>query len=335
MNAQEILNSIDLNKINLQEKKKRGRPKKTSHQLSTIPKIKTSSNIEEEIEDEIILHLPLLKSDIATLKLSKYNIEDDEEQLDNENTNSDDEKSVKSNSDNEYISNDIHLKQFGLAYRKLKTDYDELKKFLTEITPMYFTEVKVYPIDLKLFDKQNNELIPKKTNIHCWWCTYQFDTFPTYLPEKYFKDEFYVCGCFCSFNCAGAYNLSLNDNKIWERYSLLKQLYYIINKDKISSMVDIEINIAGPKELLEKYGGTMKIDDYRKNSKILGREYHKLIPPFVPLTFAFEETTNSKISGKNVNINNILNLHRNDNIIIKRNKPLNNIASQHIDKYIE
>jgi len=334
MNAQEILNSIDLNKINLQEKKKRGRPKKTSHLLSTIPKQKISSNIEEDIEDEIILHLPLLKSDIASLKLSKYNIENDD-QFDNENTNSDDDKSEKSNSDNEYISNDIHLKQFGLAYRKLKTDYDELKKFLTEITPMYFTEVKVYPIDLKLFDKQNNELIPKKTNIHCWWCTYQFDTFPTYLPEKYFKDEFYVCGCFCSFNCAGAYNLSLNDNKIWERYSLLKQLYYIINKNKISSMVDIEINIAGPKELLEKYGGTMKIDDYRKNSKILGREYHKLIPPFVPLTFAFEETTNSKISGKNVNINNILNLHRNDNIIIKRNKPITNFASKHIDTYIE
>ena len=335
MNAQEILNSIDLNKINLQEKKKRGRPKKTSHLLSTIPKQKISSNIEEDIEDEIILHLPLLKSDIASLKLSKYNIENDD-QFDNENTNSDDDKSEKSNSDNEYISNDIHLKQFGLAYRKLKTDYDELKKFLTEITPMYFTEVKVYPIDLKLFDKQNNELIPKKTNIHCWWCTYQFDTFPTYLPEKYFKDEFYVCGCFCSFNCAGAYNLSLNDNKIWERYSLLKQMYYMINKDKINSIIDIDINIAGPKELLEKYGGPMKIQEYRKNSKILGREYHKLIPPFIPISISYEETTNSKTHYKNFNINNLINSNnKNDNIVIKRNKPIANFASKHIDTYID
>jgi len=338
MNSQEILNSIDLNKINLDQKKKRGRPKKTSQHLSTTPKIKTLSNIDEDdIEDEIILHLPLLKSDIASLKLSKYNIinDDNNENTDDDENGDDSDKSEKSFTDNEYISNDINLKHFGLAYRKLKNDYDELKKFLTEITPMYFTEVKTYPIDLKLFDLQNEDFVPKKTNTHCWWCTYQFDTFPTYLPEKYFEGKFQVYGCFCSFNCAGAYNLNLNDNKVWERYSLLKQLYYFINKDKISSIVDIEINIAGPKELLEKYGGSMKIEDYRKNSKILGREYHKLIPPFVPLTFAYEETTNSKISGKNVNINNILNLHRNDNIIIKRNKPLNNIASQHIDKYIE
>jgi hypothetical protein len=333
MNAQEILNSIDLNKINLQEKKKRGRPKKNSQLISTIPKIKNTSNYDEEIEDEIILHLPLLKSDIASFNLNKYNIDEDNENDEEYEDNEEDEDNNKS--DNEYISNDIRLKQFGLIIRKFKEENDELKKYLTEITPMYFTEIRKYSIDLKLFDLSNNQLIPKKTNICCWWCTYQFDTLPTYLPEKYSKDQFYVSGCFCSFNCAGAYNLNLNDNRIWERYSLLKQLYYIINKDKIISMADIEINVAGPKELLEKYGGPMKIEDYRKNSKILGREYHPLIPPFVPQPLAFEEATNSKISGKNVNINNILNLHKNDNIIVKRSKPVNNIVSQHIDKYIE
>ncbi len=330
MNAQEILDAIDLNKINLQEKKKRGRPKKSNQQISATHKVKNLTNYDEEIEDEIILHLPLLKSDIVSLNLDKYNNDHDEE---NENSEEDEDDDEKLDNNNEYISNDVHLRQFGLLIRKLKEENDELKKYLTEITPMYFTEVKKYPIDLKLFDELNNEMIPKKTNICCWWCTYQFETLPTYLPEKYCKEQFHVLGCFCSFNCAGAYNLNLNDNKIWERYSLLKQLYYIINKNKINSMVDIEINIAGPKELLEKYGGSMKIDDYRKNSKILGREYHKLIPPFIPLAFAYEETTNSKISGKNVNINNIIS-QKNDKVTIKRSKPINNIASQGIDKYI-
>ena len=200
---------------------------------------------------------------------------------------------------------------------------------------MYFTEVKFYPSELNLFDLKDKILIPKKTNICCWWCTYNFDCLPTYLSEKYADNKFYVSGCFCSFNCAGAYNLHLNDNKIWERYSLLKQMYYIINKEKILSINDIEINISGPRELLDKFGGPMKIEEYRKNSKILGREYHKLIPPFLPISVGFEEITNSK-TNKNININSIINSsNKNDNVIIKRNKPLNNIASKHIDNYFE
>jgi hypothetical protein len=108
----------------------------------------------------------------------------------------------------------------------------------------------------------------------------------------------------------------------------------MINKDKINSINDIDINIAGPKELLEKYGGSMKIEEYRKNSKILGREYHKLIPPFLPINFGFEEITNSK-TNKNTNLNNLIySTSKNNNIIIKRNKPLNNVMSKHIDYYV-
>lgn len=200
---------------------------------------------------------------------------------------------------------------------------------------MYFTEVKTYPVNLKIFDSKDNEIIPKKTNINCWWCTYNFDCLPSFIPDKYHNNKFYVFGCFCSFNCAGAYNLSLNDDRIWERYALMKQLYYMINKNNITSISDIEINIAGPKELLEKYGGPMTIEEYRKNSKILGREYHKLMPPFLPINIGFEESTNSKTNSKTINISNILNNASKDNILIKRNKPLSNVASKEIDSFIE
>ena len=179
----------------------------------------------------------------------------------------------------------------------------------------------------------NNVLIPKKTNICCFYCTCQFDWLPTYLPEKYSNGIFYVSGCFCSFNCKASYNLKLGDSKVWERYSLIKQLYYMINKDKIKSISDIEINLAGPVELLDKFGGPMSITEFRKNSKILGREYHKLIPPFSPIMVVFEETTNPKISSKNFNMNSLM-LSKPD-IVIKRNKPVSNIASKHIDDYIE
>lgn len=352
INSQQILDALDLNKINHTEKKKRGRPKKTLQLSSQLPKVKLSLNENEHDseDDEIILHLPISKADILSLGIDNLTINDMiNNNLENNSENFNDEFSEK-----EVITNDTHVKQFGSLIKKLKEENDELKKYLTEITPMYFTEVKLYPIDLKLFEIRNIEkkiieknsidnlviteqqIIPKKTNLNCWWCTYKFDCLPSYLPEKYSDNKFYVIGCFCSFNCSGAYNLSLNDNKVWERYSLLKQMYYMINKEKINSIIDIEINIAGPKELLEKYGGPMKIEEYRKNSKILGREYHKLLPPFVPINISFEETTNSKTHYKNFNINNLINSNnKNDNIIIKRNKPITNFASKHIDTYIE
>jgi hypothetical protein len=323
LNTQDILDSIDINMINMNDKKKRGRPKKNNNIINTnLTKIKLDNPSNNYEQEEIILHLPLTKNDIINLKEGEVNISE----IDN-----DVEESISPNEQNE-ISN----KHFNLIIKKLKEENDELKKFLTEITPMYFTEVKMYPVNLKLFDKNNEQFVPKKTNICCWWCAHPFDCYPTFIPDKFYEGNFYVYGCFCSFNCAGAYNLNLNDSKVLERYSLLKQLYYYINKTNITSIKDIEINIAGPRELLEKFGGTMKIDDYRKNSKIMGREYHKLMPPFIPLNFCFEETTNSLKNNKMININNILNNSsiRNE-VLMKRNKPLNNIASKEIDNYIE
>jgi hypothetical protein len=354
INCQEILNSIDLNKINETEKKKRGRPKKTNQMINLLPKFKVipEKKVESDEEDEIILHLPITKAELLEINSSKYSINDivenknmsesisenkinnsvcNDNKLDN---NKPDNNKPDDNKLNDIKPNDNYIKQLGMIIKKLKEENEELKKYLNDITPMYNTEVKVYPINLKLFDIHQNKLIPIKTTICCWWCTYQFDNLPTYLPEKYSNDIFHVSGCFCSLNCAGSYNLSLNDDKVWERYSLLKLLYYMINIENINSINDIEINISGPKELLEKYGGPLKIEEYRKNSKILGREYHKLIPPFLPLNFGFEEITNSK-TDKNINLSHLIqSSNKNDNIFIKRNKPINNIVSRQIDNYV-
>ena len=332
INSQDILNAIDLSKINQVEKKKRGRPKKTQQMISSVPKLKIHSGEEENLEDEeIILHLPISKSELMQINSEEFSINNLVDKQASSSTQESDEST-----DREQVPKPIdnYYKQLCLFIKKLKEENDELKKYLTDITPMYFTEVKVYPVDLKLFTVEQEKIIPTKTNLCCWWCTYQFDTLPTYLPEKYSDGIFYVSGCFCSFNCAGAYNIAQNDNNVWNRYSLLKLLYFMINKDKINSINDIEINISGPKELLEKYGGPMKIDEYRKNSKILGREYHKLIPPFLPTTMGFEEITNSK-TNKNTSLNNLIHSSsKNESIVVKRNKPLNNVMSKQIDSYV-
>jgi hypothetical protein len=329
LNTEDILNSIDLNKLNM-DKKRRGRPPKSSQNGSQlVNRSKCDKNISiVNDQDEIILHLGISSNDIKNNK-------------NRNNRDSNDESS--NNTDSESEHNDIlntnvadTCTNFNSGYiKKLKEENDELRHILKEYAPMYFTEIKIYPSSIKLFDKQDNEFIPKKTTISCWWCTHTFENLPCYIPTKITDDKFSVFGCFCSFNCACSYNLNINDNKVWERYTLLKLLYYKINHDKIISIKDIEINPAGPKELLEKYGGSMNIIDYRKNCKILGREYHKLIPPFIPLNLGFEEMTNNKVN-KIMNINNLLsNSIIKNEVIVKRNKPLNNIASKEIDSFMD
>lgn len=350
INSQDILNAIDLNKINDVEKRRRGRPRKKDYtpSISINNKQNDNNKIYNFENDEIILHLPLSKADLAKIDTDNIDVEhlmnknstsqiSDETDIENSlvfNKDSSDTKSDYENNLLNMIDNDQQVKQLCLAIKKLKDENIELKKFITDITPMYFTEVKVYPSDLNLFDVDQNKFTPKKTDLCCWWCTCQFDTLPTYLPEKYSENNFYVSGCFCSFNCAGAYNMSLSDNKVWDRYSLLKLMYYMINKNKINSIVDIDINIAGPKELLNKYGGPMTIEEFRKNSKILGREYHKLIPPFIPVNSGFEEITNSKNNTTIPNLSSIMNSGKNHDNLIKRNKPLNNSASKQIDYFV-
>jgi hypothetical protein len=346
INSQDILDAFDLNKINQVLNKKRGRPKKKELILSSNSKIKSTSNKEIynlEEEEEIILHLPLSKTELSKIDTDNINVEDILKNnnlslsSDNINDSSTSEKESKNNSDNilsNIIDNNQYVKQLCLSIKKLKDENTELKKYLTEITPMYFTEVKVYPIELNLFDNKQNKLIPTTTNLCCWWCTCQFYNLPCYLPEKYYENSFYVSGCFCSFNCAGAYNLSLGDDKLLNRYSLLKLMYYMINKNKINSISDVEINIAGPRELLNKFGGPMTIEEYRKNSKILGREYHKLIPPFIPVNSGFEEITNSKNNSGIPNLSSIMNSNKNSDNIIKRTKPLNNNVSKQIDFFV-
>lgn len=331
INSQEILNAIDLGKINFNDKKKRGRPKKTQQLINPIIN-KTKINTSTFDQDEIILHLPISASDIQSFQ-NKIVVENAQDNCSD--TNSISSNYNKKNNKQEQL-NELNNSQYNNIIKKLKEENDKLKKYLIDVTPMYFTEVKTYPVNLKLFDVDGSNYVMKYTNIPCWWCTYNFDWLPVGIPEKYHNDTFYVWGCFCSFNCKAAYNLNINDNRVWERYTLMKQLYYIINKDNIVSIAEIEINPAGPKELLEKYGGPMSIDVYRKNSKILGKEYHKLIPPFTPINMAFQETNvPNKTNSKTMNIHNLLNPNLKDSVVIKRNKPLKNIASKEIDAFME
>lgn len=153
------------------------------------------------------------------------------------------------------------------------------------------------------------KFVIKKTNVSCWWDAHSFTTLPITLPETLHNDTYYVTGCFCSVNCALAYNLYyLKDSKIHHRKSLMYSLYremYGLSPDD-----EIDIKEAPPKELLEKFGGKMSIDVFRRSFIMGNREYIIFVPPIKPISIMIEERNIEET------------IDNDDDLVIKRSKPL-------------
>ena len=153
------------------------------------------------------------------------------------------------------------------------------------------------------------KIIIKKTNIRCWWDTHNFTNLPCFLPELFHNNTYHVTGCFCSFNCALAYNLYYKkDSKIDNRKTLIYKLYremYGLTADD-----SIEIKEAPPKEILDVFGGDMTIDAFRRSFIMINKEYIIYMPPIKPIHIMIEE--------RNIDV-----IDDNDKeFVIKRTKPL-------------
>ena len=111
-----------------------------------------------------------------------------------------------------------------------------------------------------------NNISDKKSA--CFWCTYEFDNPPIYIPKHYIKDSYHVYGCFCSPECASAYLMeeNIDSSSKFERYHLMNHIY--------SKIYDYKKNIKpapNPYYMLEKYYGNLNIQEYRsllKNERL-------------------------------------------------------------------
>ena len=104
----------------------------------------------------------------------------------------------------------------------------------------------------------HNNVNYKKSN--CFWCTCSFINNPIFIPKRV-NNKYEVYGCFCSPECAVAYllNEKISDNVLWERYSLLNNLY--------SKIYDYKKNIkpaGNPYYLLDNFYGNLSIQEYRQ-----------------------------------------------------------------------
>lgn len=222
---------------------------------------------------------------------------------------------LESESDLKHMLNEKtkELEDLKKKYEELDEKYNKFSYLETVVTDNGIIDKKYYvPNDTLICE--DGESWKEHTDLWCLWCCHPFDTVPIGLPESYCQKtkKFYTRECFCSFNCAHAYNISLDDYKVWERYALLTRIKNQIYKnDKITNK---SITYAPPKQVLKVFNGDKSIEEFRNNQISIPKEYVSLMPPTIPFFTVVEEIPKFFQQNKlNSNFNKLK---------IKRNKPL-------------
>lgn len=212
--------------------KKRGRKPKGGKIVQQI----VHNNNDKNVRANVILHLKCCLADLETNKtqnnyIQSYNFQPTNQLIyDNINT----KKEPLNNYEENYCAeDDVPIKE---------NDNKEVWK-----------KLKVLQHNLHV-----NNISDKKSA--CFWCTYDFDTPPVYIPKHFIKDSYHVYGCFCSPECGTAYLMEekIDSSAKFERYHLMNHLY--------SKIYDYNKNIKpapNPYYMLEKYYGNLSIQEYR------------------------------------------------------------------------
>lgn len=298
-------------------KRTRGRPRK--NQVSTQ---QNSTKTKQTKDEEIILHLPITSKDINRYSDNK-SIESNTNSIDNnmDKTTDNVDKNIFTVND---IGDDSSESEDDFDIKELKTKVAEQNKTIEGLEQKIeqyqnilghtagSNNRKVFKIKSKLVSVDNEkQVVPKETNYACMWCTYNFDTTPYYLPEKLKNDEYHVHDsfCFCCDGCAMAYNFyDINDNNVWSRYGLFKNLYKLQN-----------INIAPRREAFEKFGGPVSYDEHIKNQNMnSSKKYRLIMPPMTSIVSLIEE---DNVHSTHVSVS-LADIKR--KTVLKRTKPLPN-----------
>jgi len=333
----------DINNNVTQIKKKRGRKPKNKDKVEEpkVPKKRgrkptgkiislKNNELSSLTHDDncIIAHIPLKQSDID--KISNNSVISDIENkissiLDD---NSDSESSVTELSlENNALSN--NKKNFSDKYiTHLETEIINYKLKIKKLeetinsSEIFFGDYSVEKLKSTILVNENNKFIlVKNTDVLCWWCCHTFDNTPFPLPEKYYDRKYHVFGNFCSPSCACAFNIDMNDHKLWERNSLILKLYNELTNKDIENIYP-----APPKQILTNFGGNCTIVEFRNKTKTVYSSRF-IIPPMVPLTTLIEESYKDRNKYKwetKVNMSKYNNLKKNIKIKRTTTKPSDN-----------
>jgi hypothetical protein len=164
-------------------------------------------------------------------------------------------------------------------------------------------DVSIKDVNAKLkrlkINLYKNSLLDKKSA--CFWCTYEYDNPPFYIPKYESENGIFAYGSFCRPECAVAYLLkeNLDDSTKFERYHLINHIY--------GKICDYKKNIKpapDPYYTLDKFYGNLSIQEYRK----LLKTEHMLLTIEKPLTRTLpelHEETDDMLLNIGANKNNI------------------------------
>ena len=246
--------------VPVKKAKKRGRKPKGGKIIQAKNLIKGES---EETNPNIILHLKCRSNDLKKFKEGSL--------LNEESSNINIKAFETTNKKLDYFefnnntNNQITNEQNNKKNEKINETNDN---------KIIFEKLKKLKINLR-----HNNILYKRSS--CFWCTYDFDSPPIFIPKGRNYENFEVYGCFCSPECACSYlkNEQLDDSTKWERYTLLNNLY--------CKIYNYEKNIKpapSPYYTLDKYYGNLTIKEYRKLLKnerllmIVDKPLTKILP---------------------------------------------------------
>ena len=139
-----------------------------------------------------------------------------------------------------------------------------------------------------------NTLTDKKSA--CFWCTYEFDNPPCYIPKSETNESFSGYGSFCRPECAVAFLMkeNIDDSTRFERYNILNHIY--------SKIYNFNNNIKpapNPHYLLDKFYGNLTIQEYRQllNSEHLLMIIDKPMTRILPELFEDNDNFVTSIYG--------------------------------------
>lgn len=218
--------------------------------------------------------------------------------------------------------NDVSLENPPYAYNNDKYcnmhGFDASEDLENVKQPTSHSELKVMDV-LKDFEQKNkNNEWPMNTSICCYWCCHKFDNAPFGIPVGYNNGQFEVFGCFCSLECASAFNFKGNDSidEVWERYNLINLLSRKLGHGKM-------VKPAPDKMTLKMFGGFMDIDAFRTYSstnKIINVNF----PPMTSLTQQIEEINEYELNSdmRYIPLDNERINRCKEKMLFKRTKPL-------------
>jgi hypothetical protein len=258
--------------------KKKGRKKKETEEIEQEEKIKKKRGRKKKWES--FSNVKLVISDTEEDNIIKFNEKHKIEKTNNYNeenvlfgnlnivvhTNKDNNNINIIQTDikqNIYNENNKAICKIELSNSDIEEEDDLVQVYSTE----KLNEIKVLKMYEDIYDK-GKEI--NRTDILCYHCCHQFYNKPVLLPIDYNEQlkRYKVFGNFCSVNCAKTY--ALEDKILNKKIYLLSQMYKQING------YNYKIKPAPPKYCLKSFGGTLTIEEFRKN--FTNNKFYNIVP---------------------------------------------------------